>query len=457
MTWQQTTRHLLRRSPEQVYAVLSRVDLWPRWCPGLVGARLDGPLGVGQTGAIDFRQPVIRPVHRLTAPPIVVREVVPGRRLLVEQPQPGGALWIAWDLEVTGQGLTQWTQRILVNGPLTPGTAPVAQRSLGRRVHLQAARLYALAGGAADPELTKVVIAGGSGALGSRLAADLVCRGHDVVVLTRARSADPVPGIREVEWDGRTVGAWADELSPGRHTGLVNLAGRLVDLRPSVANVASLTSSRVDATRALVAASRLLDEPLAHWVQGSTTAIYSDAGERRLDEASAVPVGLPQMTGVAQPWEAAAMGAHAAHAVLLRSALVLARDTPVMERLLGVTRAGLGGPIGDGRQWFSWIHLEDWLTVVRAALGLDPELELPGGSRRGGGASPGPQCGPDGHAADAGAPALGACDTTSAREGRQRAVAHRPGTSPDRTTRDLPSPGGAGHGVPARQDRCRTR
>lgn len=381
MTWQQTSRTALRRTPEQLYAVLARLELWPRWCPGLVSARLDGPLEVGRQGALDLDLPVIRPIHRVTAPPIVVREAEPGRRIVVEQPQPGGALTITWELEATADGLTTWTQRLEVTGPLAAGTGPVARRALGTDVHLQAVRLAALAGGGPDPDLVKVVIAGGTGALGSRLAADLACRGHEVVVLTRSprEPAEQVPGIREVRWDGRTVGDWADELAPPARTALVNLAGRLVDVRPTPENIASLARTRVESTRALVEASRLLDEPLSHWVQASTTAIWSDAGEERLDETSPLPVGLPQMTGVAKPWEEALEGANAAHTVVLRTSLVLARDVPVMQRLSGVTKAGLGGPISHGRQWFSWIHIDDWLAVVRAALGMDPDVELPDG------------------------------------------------------------------------------
>lgn len=222
-----------------------------------------------------------------------------------------------------------------------------------------------------------VVVAGGSGALGRRLTASLAADGHDVVVLTR--SPDPAAPVREVAWDGRTVGPWVAELADPARTAVVNLAGKLVDVRPTARNVAALRESRVAATQALVAASRQLSAPLARWVQASTTAIYSDAGEQRVTEDSAIPEpGLPQMTGVAAPWEAAVEGAHTEQLTVLRTSLVLDRDVPVMDRMLAVTRWGLGGPIGGGRQWMSWIHVQDWLAVARAALGLDPHLDLTG-------------------------------------------------------------------------------
>jgi NAD dependent epimerase/dehydratase family enzyme len=101
----------------------------------------------------------------------------------------------------------------------------------------------------------KVVIAGGSDSRGRRISADLSARGHQVVVL--ARRPDASSAVRQVLWDGRTVGDWATELA-GQDT---------------AANVAELRHSRVAPTSALVQASQQLEQPVRHWVQASTTAI----------------------------------------------------------------------------------------------------------------------------------------------------------------------------------------
>ncbi len=208
----------------------------------------------------------------------------------------------------------------------------------------------------------KVVIAGGSGALGRRLCEDLERRGHEVVILTRRVR----PGKhRQVQWDGRTLGAWSAELEG---SAVINLAGELVDRRPTPANVDLLTRSRVEPTRALVAAMATLSAPVPVLVQASTLAIYGDAGEEVLEESTPPADGPPQMAGVARAWEAAVSGAHAERIVVLRTGIVLDNDTPALDRLLSLARWGLGGRVGSGRQWISWIHIDDWLAIVREAL-----------------------------------------------------------------------------------------
>ncbi|GAC69200.1 epimerase [Gordonia soli] len=224
---------------------------------------------------------------------------------------------------------------------------------------------------------TRVVIAGGSGALGRRIADDLSARGIEVTILTR--SVDPRSAYRQVEWDGRTSGPWTAVLDSDEPTALINLAGKLVDCRPTAANIDELRRSRVEPTLALVEASASTRRLLTHWIQASTTAIWSDAGETWCTEDTPVPPGLPQMTGVAQPWEQASTDARADHRIVLRTSIVLDADSPALQRLVMLTRFGLGGRVSHGRQWISWIHIDDWLRIVRAGLDLEPSVALPSG------------------------------------------------------------------------------
>lgn len=206
----------------------------------------------------------------------------------------------------------------------------------------------------------KVVIAGGTGALGRRLADDFTDRGDQVVILTR--SPRPELAHHQVQWDGHTVGEWAAELDGAI---VVNLAGELVDRRPTARNIELLRRSRVDPTRALVAAAAQLARPPVLWLQMSTLAIYGDAGQDVVDEAHPVADGPPQMAGVARPWEEAVQGVDAHRLVIMRTGIVLDHGTPAFERLTRLTKLGLGGRISTGGQWVSWIHADDFLRAVQ--------------------------------------------------------------------------------------------
>lgn len=195
------------------------------------------------------------------------------------------------------------------------------------------------------------------------MAAHLERVGHEVVILTRSPRRNV--GFRQVAWDGRSVGDWASELEGAV---LVNLAGELVDRRPTLANLELLKRSRVEPTRALVEASQSCSEPLTLWLQASTTAIYGDAGDALVDEATPIPAGPPQMPGVAQPWELAAKDANAARLVFFRMSLALDVGTPVLDRLSRIVKLGLGGRISTGRQWVSWIHMDDLLKALHFVL-----------------------------------------------------------------------------------------
>jgi len=219
--------------------------------------------------------------------------------------------------------------------------------------------------------VVKVVVAGGSGALGRALCRSLADSGHDVVVLTRRMHRSP---YRQLLWDGVSVGPWMDEIAGGA---VVNLAGELVDRRPTPANIELLTRSRVEPTRALVQAAQKVTDAPAVWVQASTLAIHGDAGEALVTESSTPGNGPPQMVGVARAWEEAAVGARAGRQVILRTSIVLDRDTPALRRLTQLTRYGLGGRVGSGQQWFSWIHIDDWLRVVHWCLGLQAATTRP--------------------------------------------------------------------------------
>jgi uncharacterized protein (TIGR01777 family) len=230
-----------------------------------------------------------------------------------------------------------------------------------------------------------VVVAGSHGLIGSALVADLVARGDSVRRLLRrgaepspgtsgddgARSPDEgtAPGIRNLLWDPRT-----GELDPAALEGadaVVNLAGvGIGDHRWTSAYKQTLLGSRTTTTSLLARTIARLDtKPVL--VNASAIGAYGSRGDEVLTEASGR--GEDFLAGLVEAWEnATAPAADAgARVVWLRSGLVLAPSGGALGKLLPLLRLGLGGPLGSGRQWWSWITLTDEVAAIRHAIGTE--------------------------------------------------------------------------------------
>jgi uncharacterized protein (TIGR01777 family) len=209
----------------------------------------------------------------------------------------------------------------------------------------------------------RFVIAGGRGFLGMALARDLAGRGEEVVLLSR-RPAPPEGTIRTVTWDGRAVGAWAGELAGA--AALVNFTGRSVACLYTPENRREIIASRVDSVAALAAALAVCPRPPPVWVQASSLAIYGDPGDRVCDEAAPAAEGFS--AGVCRTWEqeffSRAVPA-GTRRVALRIGFVLGRNGGALEPLARLARWFLGGTVGHGRQYISWIEIADFCSVCR--------------------------------------------------------------------------------------------
>lgn len=206
----------------------------------------------------------------------------------------------------------------------------------------------------------RVVVAGGTGFLGRALVAALRAEGHHVCVLTRRPSAP-----EEVGWtpDG-TAGAWAAAVDGAEV--LVNLAGAgIADRRWSQARKRVLATSRLDATRSLVAAALAAAAPPRVFVSASAVGYYGDRGDELLTE-EALP-GEDFLGRLAQEWEAAARAVEpiGTRLALVRTGIALAPDGGALGKMLLPFRLGLGGRLGTGRQYMPWIHRGDWVRLVR--------------------------------------------------------------------------------------------
>ena len=217
----------------------------------------------------------------------------------------------------------------------------------------------------------KIVIPGGSGQVGTVLARAFHAAGEEVIVL--GRTPAPAPW-RTAAWDAVTVADVAPHLD-GADV-VINLAGRSVNCRYTPANRRAIIDSRVDSTRAIGLAIARCDRPPAVWLQAATATIYSHRYDAANDDVTGQvegdQPGAPDTwrfsIDVAKAWEAAAVDTcpPTTRLVLLRSAMTMSPDRGgVFDVLLGLARHGLGGTSGDGRQFVSWIHDDDFIRSIR--------------------------------------------------------------------------------------------
>jgi uncharacterized protein (TIGR01777 family) len=209
----------------------------------------------------------------------------------------------------------------------------------------------------------KIVVAGGTGFIGEPLVESL-SPAHDVAVLSR--NPGKVRKGRGVQWDPLSGGPWQDELASA--DAVINLAGESIgDGRWTKERKRALLQSRLDATNAI--ASVLLSHPRPDRVLVNASAIgfYGSRGDDELDEQSSP--GNDFLAGVVREWEAAARRAEpAARVVIVRFGIVLGPEGGALEKMLLPFKLFGGGPMGNGRQWMSWVDREDVLAIIRWAI-----------------------------------------------------------------------------------------
>ncbi len=216
----------------------------------------------------------------------------------------------------------------------------------------------------------RVVVTGGTGFLGRSLVASLLKKGHEVDVVTRDPASASVPGgARAVSWSdlARAVDG-ADAV--------VNLAGETIAQRWTAPAKARIVGSRASAAERVGAALRAAKKRPAVLVNASAVGFYGDRASEELTEASAPGTGFLAETTVA--WEEAARRAapEGVRLVLPRIGIVLGEEGGALSKMLLPFRLGLGGPLGSGTQWMSWIHRGDLVALLVAVL-EDPRFEGP--------------------------------------------------------------------------------
>jgi uncharacterized protein (TIGR01777 family) len=223
----------------------------------------------------------------------------------------------------------------------------------------------------------KIVIPGGSGQVGTILARAFHRDGHDVSVLSRHPQGRP---WRVVPWDGATLDSWSQYLDGC--DAVINLAGRSVNCRYTAANRQEILESRLRSTRVVGQAIAQATRPPRVWLQASTATIYSHRYDAPNDETSGVlggqepgaPAAWRFSIEVARAWEDTFDQATTSRTrkIALRSAITMSPDEGgAFDALFGLVRYGLGGNAGDGRQFVSWIHYEDFVQAIRWLIHRD--------------------------------------------------------------------------------------
>lgn len=204
----------------------------------------------------------------------------------------------------------------------------------------------------------RVLVSGAGGLIGSALTAALAAAGHRVSILVRRPSRGP----DEIAW--APGGGHLDPRAIEGFEAVVHLSGATIGVRWTEARRRAIVASRVDTTRLLAETLAGLDRPPAVLVSMSAIGIYGDRGEEVLDEGAEPGRGF--LPGLGTAWEGAAdaAGARGIRVAHPRTGLVLTYQGGVLERLLPIFRLGLGGPIADGRAWWSWIALDDLVAAI---------------------------------------------------------------------------------------------
>jgi uncharacterized protein (TIGR01777 family) len=223
--------------------------------------------------------------------------------------------------------------------------------------------------------MKRIVIAGGSGFLGQALSAHFLKARWDVAILTRDPNRTGGVG-RQVAWDACTLGAWQREVDGS--TAVVNLTGKSVNCRYHVRNRREILESRLNSTRVVGDAIGRSVHPPEVWLNSSTATIYKHTFAAPWDESGeigAAPEAKDAFSiDVAKAWERIFVEAHTPQTrkVALRSAMALGMGKnsvfPVLRRLV---RLGLGGKLGNGRQFVSWIHEVDYCRAIEWLINHD--------------------------------------------------------------------------------------
>jgi hypothetical protein len=212
----------------------------------------------------------------------------------------------------------------------------------------------------------KIIVAGGSGFLGNSIIKRFKDTGVQIIVLTRGKN-EVLNNVSYIHWDATTsLGDWTKELEGA--AAIINLVGKSVNCRYTKKNKEEIIRSRVNATYIIGMAVQHAVDPPKVWINAGSAAIFGNSGDEIKDEFSSVGEGFS--SDVCKQWEAVfnSVDTPFTRKVFLRIGLVFQKDGGLLKPFINLVKFGLGGKIGTGEQYISWIHEEDFLNVTKTAI-----------------------------------------------------------------------------------------
>lgn len=210
--------------------------------------------------------------------------------------------------------------------------------------------------------MKKLVIAAGTGFLGTVLSNHFSEKFEEIVVLTRGKS-ETKNNIKYIHWDAKTINDWKIELENADV--LINLAGKSVDCRYTEKNKREILASRIESTKILNQAVLNCQNPPKHWLNSSTATIYRHSTDKQMDEIKG-EIGDDFSMNVAKAWEKAFFETETPKTLktALRTSIVLGKNGGAFIPLKKLAKIGFGGKQGNGNQFVSWIHEKDFARAI---------------------------------------------------------------------------------------------
>ncbi len=209
-----------------------------------------------------------------------------------------------------------------------------------------------------------VIVTGGSGLIGRALVEHLAKDGHELIVLSRNPDAvkNLPKGVSAEEWDGKTAQGWGKVVNSA--DAIVNLAGATISERWSDAHKREIRKSRVNAGKAIVEAVKAAEQKPRVVIQASAVGYYGPRGAEEITEDSTA--GSDFLASVCKDWEAstAELDGMGIRRAIIRTGVVLDQHGGALPRMVTPVKMFVGGPLGSGKQYFPWIHLQDEVAAI---------------------------------------------------------------------------------------------